>query len=932
MNRVRATQDARGAFTTFTYDLAGNRIEVQDALNYRTTIAYTPLNQTRSITDALSQITTYSYDAAVRPVSMQNARGHLTTMIYDPASRVLATRNALNYRTTYSYDAAGKQTATLNARGYLTTYQYDAAGNPKTMQDSVGAVTTYGYDALNRLKNVQNAMGQVATTSYNSDGQVSSLENPLGYRTTFIYDALHRRTAVWDAEGRRTTTVFDNSNQVIAEQNALNFRTTFQYDVAGRREALINANNARTTYQYDPVGNVTLELEPLGRLTTFTYTALNQLQSRHDARGVLTTYLYDAVGRVTGRRFTGATPTVTYVYDAVGNRTEMSDASGVTTYTYDAVDRQLTRFNSVDTTRLTQSYDPVGNRLTLDVNEGRFTYVYNSVNLATQITTPFGDRATIAYDALSRSKQIDVGGGLRRTYTYDAAGRTKSVFNGQLPSTDFSQFDYEYDRVGNPLSVANLVTTNVTTYAYDPTYRLVNERASGTVAYNFTHIYDPVGNRLFEDSGVQRTTFTYDAANQLIRAVFPPTYSYPTHDYTYDGAGNLIIDYPLTSSSNAKYYTWNAENQLIKAESDRQDTYNYQYNGDGLRTSKADDGGTPLRFVWDGQNLLREAQGSVVYLNTYNPQALGKLLGRRRSTTPNHWFGYDALGTVTNIINGTGTTLLAPRFSAYGKLISNGGYVPPAWIGEVGYFRDDNDDYLNYYVRARWYNPATARWMSRDPLGYEGSQWNLHEYVRSNPVVFVDPSGLVKCPGGSWTWVGTTRGGQVGVGYYLIYANFYCDKSILTSVRIYECEGFSIEQKIYKVPVARGAMRAFPLGLGLGGTLYRHAAGKITGKPDSSGLAGWDWTYLNLSVEALVGGFNFGGGSCNREVEAGLAIGVGASLSTIWSYTSIYSDGYEIYEEPIRCDQAAILDCCTVRVKKLTDEVVDTPPGVIQLP
>ena len=32
------------------------------------------------------------------------------------------------------------------------------------------------------------------------------------------------------------------------------------------------------------------------------------------------------------------------------------------------------------------------------------------------------------------------------------------------------------------------------------------------------------------------------------------------------------------------------------------------------------------------------------------------------------------------------------------------------------------------------------RWLSRDPIGYEGG-YNLYEYVESNPVKFVDPDG-----------------------------------------------------------------------------------------------------------------------------------------------------------------------------------------------
>lgn len=39
------------------------------------------------------------------------------------------------------------------------------------------------------------------------------------------------------------------------------------------------------------------------------------------------------------------------------------------------------------------------------------------------------------------------------------------------------------------------------------------------------------------------------------------------------------------------------------------------------------------------------------------------------------------------------------------------------------------------------YDTSTARWMSRDPLGFEGSGINIYEYVRSSPATLIDPSG-----------------------------------------------------------------------------------------------------------------------------------------------------------------------------------------------
>ena len=45
--------------------------------------------------------------------------------------------------------------------------------------------------------------------------------------------------------------------------------------------------------------------------------------------------------------------------------------------------------------------------------------------------------------------------------------------------------------------------------------------------------------------------------------------------------------------------------------------------------------------------------------------------------------------------------------------------------------------------RQRYYAAHLGRWVSRDPIGYEGSQWNLFEYVTGDPVSLQDASGLV---------------------------------------------------------------------------------------------------------------------------------------------------------------------------------------------
>ena len=78
-------------------------------------------------------------------------------------------------------------------------------------------------------------------------------------------------------------------------------------------------------------------------------------------------------------------------------------------------------------------------------------------------------------------------------------------------------------------------------------------------------------------------------------------------------------------------------------------------------------------------------------------------------------------------------------FSASGNSIAN----QKSEIGNRYTFQGreiDWDTGLTYF-RARWYNPETGRWLSKDPIGISGGL-NLYAFVGNNPVNFTDPSGL----------------------------------------------------------------------------------------------------------------------------------------------------------------------------------------------
>jgi RHS repeat-associated protein len=47
------------------------------------------------------------------------------------------------------------------------------------------------------------------------------------------------------------------------------------------------------------------------------------------------------------------------------------------------------------------------------------------------------------------------------------------------------------------------------------------------------------------------------------------------------------------------------------------------------------------------------------------------------------------------------------------------------------------------YCRARYYHPGLQRFISEDPIGFGGGDFNLYAYVRNNPLGNRDPLGLI---------------------------------------------------------------------------------------------------------------------------------------------------------------------------------------------
>jgi RHS repeat-associated protein len=68
---------------------------------------------------------------------------------------------------------------------------------------------------------------------------------------------------------------------------------------------------------------------------------------------------------------------------------------------------------------------------------------------------------------------------------------------------------------------------------------------------------------------------------------------------------------------------------------------------------------------------------------------------------------------------------------------------PFTFVGQMGVMAEPNGF---YYMRARYYDPEVRRFISEDPIGFDGGDLNLYAYVGNNPMMMVDPSGHLAAP------------------------------------------------------------------------------------------------------------------------------------------------------------------------------------------
>jgi RHS repeat-associated protein len=618
-----------------------------------------------------------------------------------------------------------------------------------------------------------------------------------GRSFTSVYNATNRTFTDTTPEGRQSTSTIDILGRILQEQIPNIFTLDYTHDERGRLATVTEGTGTETralSFTYNSDGYLDTITDPLTREVSFTYDNAGRITEETLPDGEVVQYGYDANSNITSIIPPGR-PAHTFSYTLVDLLTsyippDVGAGTNQTLYEYNK-DKQLTRTTRPDGKIIDLGYDSAGRLSTLTIPRGQFVYAYDLVTGAiTSITTPdigllsynydgflltgqswtgaVAGSVVYSYDNDFRITSISVNSGSTIAYLYDKDDLltqsgdmtfTSDLQNGLLTGTalgnvtetfsynsfgelqqynvayagvNFYSVEFTYDKLGRIKTKTETVegATDVYEYMYDLADRLEKVKKNSAIAATYT--YDSNGNRLSYSSGSSTVSGSYDNQDRLLQ------YGSREYDYTANGELSTMIK----------------GNQIT--------TYDYDVLGNLMAVTLPD--GTQVEYLVDGhgRRIGKKVNGILVqgflYQNLLNPIAeldgLGNLVSRFAYGTGGNVPDYmikggntyrivsDHLGSPRIVIDAeTGEIIQRMDYDEFGDVTqdTNPGFQPFGFAGGIY----DIDTQLVRFG-ARDYDAETGRWTAKDPILFWGGDTNIYQYVDSDPLNLVDPSGLEK--------------------------------------------------------------------------------------------------------------------------------------------------------------------------------------------
>ena len=744
--------------TTYTYDARYNLLTISEPLGQSAVYNYDANGNLTSVVDPNGNTYSYTYDSLNRVIEVDLPTGTSYTFTYDFRNNVVNAKDPEGHIRHNVYDLAGRLISATyglgTPDGATTSFTYDSDGHTQTATDPLGHTTNYTYDAAGNLLSVQRGSSAVQYAYDDARNRISQTDAN-GNTTKFQYDDRSRLDSVTLADQTSESRRYDDAGNLISKTDQSGNVVQYTYDVANQLQSLIQMNhpsssNNTITFGHDAAGNLTSWSDQNGHTTNTSFDQLNRLVSKTLPDGTLsefagydfnnnltsltkysgktTNYTYDSLNRLSIQAPDPSVnePTVSFTYTANGFPATMTDGSGTTSYTYDNLDRLITKTTPEGTLHYT--YDAAGNVTSMSSSDQRVTvnYTYDELNRLTTVvdnSLPSGQNTTTYfYDPASNVATATYPNGLQSTFTYDQLNRLSQLV------TPVSGYSYQRDLSGN-LTSASESNGRTVGWSYDGVYQLTNEtingdssQENGTVSYNL----DPVGNRFSQTSTVNAipsAANTYDADDRM-------------QSEGYDPNGDVL-------QTAGKLYFYDSYSRLTSMNGG---AVTILYDGQGNRVAKSVNG-VVTRYLVDDlsptgypQVVEELVNGAATRQYTYGLQRISENQVVHGAWTPS-FYEYDGGGNVRLLTNAAGQVTDTYDYDAFGNEISHSGTTPNDYL----YRGEQWDPGLSlYYLRARYYNPVTGRFLSQDPYAgdkYDPPSLHRYRYARGNPSSYIDPSG-----------------------------------------------------------------------------------------------------------------------------------------------------------------------------------------------
>lgn len=742
---VLKVTDPRGAETRYTYDRQNRLVKSDQPTSTNddravSSFEYTGNGNLRRSTDPLGGVVESTYDDLDRVITSTQVErkpvtdNFVTKYTYDDAGRVVAATSPTGATRSTTYDSIGQPIKATDPSNVISQFGYDFLGRQVESVDGLGRTQAISYDLANRL--VQNTDFDAAQTelrksvyTFDADSNLLTSKPPVGGTTTYTYDALGKlvrqqepvsgsqtitTTFGYDAAGNQTRYTDGRGNSTYTTVNSLGLTESV---IEPSTVAHPAAADRTWTTSYDVAGNAVKLAEPGGVTRTRTFDISGRLTdeagSGTGVQAAVRKIGYDALSRITSINSIGADNT--YTYNDRGQVLSSTGPSGSASFSFDADGSLVQRTDASGTADF-------------GYTKGRLTSVTDSITRAVQ---------TYGYDNAGAPKTINYGLGRTRTFDYDNLGRLKSDGLKNSAGTTVSSVAYDFD-LSDALTgktTTGVQGAGVNTYSYDDAGRLTSWTGGGkTTSYG----WDDAGNRTQIDGKTAR----FDERNRLITD--------GTADYSYSARGTLLSK---TTGSITDSTSFDAFDRVVS-----QGGRAYQYDGSDRPVTG---NGTTMQYagfsaevVADGTQLYGHGPGDDVV-------SIGQGSTERLVMSDSH----------SDVIGGfdpTDATLAAlpdsRTYDPFGKELASGGLK--YGVGYQGDWNDPATGAVN--MGARWYDPDTGTFTSRDTVSYSGGDSaiaNKYLYANANPLTNIDPTGYSACkPGGSRGKKGST-GGKAKPGY-----------------------------------------------------------------------------------------------------------------------------------------------------------------------